>query len=319
MQPDEPTVRIPVRISSEGEPEFFYGGPLPPMLPGTIGDLTVPEYAVQDQGFLDLLRRSDTKEMFPADTVLFVSLSHRYTEDQVGKDNDYLLRVRERTPDTHGHQAWLTGNERLPLLPHGLWTPIILRESLILHLRGTKAGELFGCKCYLPALEVEAGSLNEAYTQLSTAYETRRRSHTGNVFDKVYFLNGKAQCWQPLDVRRTMIEAGAEKELIANHQPCWYWREGSEAPWACSETAQNGSTTIHMLTASGQLRASHFFGCHEKAERWLDDEGFQLLTGSQDHPMPRPPEPPYRKPNGSEIAIKPDWNRGRSSKLSLLP
>ena len=52
------TIRIPVRIRTKGGIEYFYGGALPEISDGTIGDLVVPERPISDQREVGRLQQS---------------------------------------------------------------------------------------------------------------------------------------------------------------------------------------------------------------------------------------------------------------------
>ena len=58
--PYKKTVQIPVRLV-EGKLRFFYGGPIPSISDGAIGELVVPEYAVKNEYKLNLIRRCSKK------------------------------------------------------------------------------------------------------------------------------------------------------------------------------------------------------------------------------------------------------------------
>ncbi len=47
----------------------------------------------------------------------------------------------------------------------------------------------------------KADSLNHAFTLLSEKYEPWRKSHTGNVYSRMFFL-AQDEKWHPLDVLR---------------------------------------------------------------------------------------------------------------------
>ncbi|MCF7730237.1 MAG: hypothetical protein K9N23_01055 [Akkermansiaceae bacterium] len=66
-------------------------------------------------------------------------------------------------------------------------------EDLQLHLRGTKHAQLQPCQCDLEGFpdDVAILSINQAYTRLSERHESKRKSHSGNVFTLVYFHDGK--------------------------------------------------------------------------------------------------------------------------------
>ena len=92
----------------------------------------------------------------------------------------------------------------------GDFAEIILKEPLSMVLRGTKKSMLCSCKCQLPFLNIEAESINHVYTLLSTHFEKSRRSHSGNVFQKIYYSNQNG--WYPLDHLRKQCEAEEEDD-----------------------------------------------------------------------------------------------------------
>ncbi|MBF0238126.1 MAG: hypothetical protein HQM12_10495 [SAR324 cluster bacterium] len=61
-----------------------------------------------------------------------------------------------------------------------------------------------------------AVSLNHAYTLLSSVYETKRRSHTGNVFQFIYYKNGEH--WHLIDNLRSQLEIEHEKSFYQIEQ-----------------------------------------------------------------------------------------------------
>src|SRR5690606_35504250 len=101
---------------------------------------------------------------------------------------------------------------------HGLESaylvPFHLLEPLPLAFHGTKVAELGSCHCRLEGVEVDEPivSINHAYTRLSERFESRRRSHSGNVFKKVFFADGDFLL--PLKVLRDLHKAEIEKELF---------------------------------------------------------------------------------------------------------
>jgi hypothetical protein len=73
-----------------------------------------------------------------------------------------------------------------------------LEADLWLQVRGDQEARLSSCPCKITALNKEAESLNQAFTLISEAYEIKRRSHSGNVFERVYAQNERGN-WQNLD------------------------------------------------------------------------------------------------------------------------
>jgi hypothetical protein len=83
--------------------------------------------------------------------------------------------------------------------------PVVLLEDQLLRYRGDQKAWLDECQCDLPELtprpEKPAASLNHAFTLASSKYETKRRQHTANVFNRAWaHVNGG---WQRLDKLRT--------------------------------------------------------------------------------------------------------------------
>ena len=60
------------------------------------------------------------------------------------------------------------------------------------------------CPIDIPFLNKKAVSVNQAYTIISTEFEKYRRSHTGNVFNKVYYKDENTNTWSKLDNLRLL-------------------------------------------------------------------------------------------------------------------
>jgi hypothetical protein len=75
---------------------------------------------------------------------------------------------------------------------------ITLNADLWLQVRGDQEARLSSCPCKIRALNKEAESLNQAFTLISETFEIKRRSHSGNVFERVYAQDEHGN-WQSLD------------------------------------------------------------------------------------------------------------------------
>jgi len=73
-----------------------------------------------------------------------------------------------------------------------------LDADLWLQVRGDQEARLSPCPCKITVLNKEAESLNQSFTLISEAYEIKRRSHSGNVFERVYAQDQRGN-WQSLD------------------------------------------------------------------------------------------------------------------------
>jgi hypothetical protein len=94
--------------------------------------------------------------------------------------------------------AGLVRPEHPRILSEYLFVEVKLDADLWLQVRGDQEAGLSRCLCTITALGRSAQSLNHAFTIISEAYETKRRSHSGNVFDRGYVMSG-AGWWQTLD------------------------------------------------------------------------------------------------------------------------
>jgi hypothetical protein len=199
----EKRVQIPVQIV-EGQVVFFYGGPLPALREGTMGELFVPAYAVVDQKWKKLLD-GQTRQMIAG----------------VGEALWVQVVVPEAAKIDKKLRDHLVADERpLRLVAGRYLVKVLLLADLVLRLPGTKKAGLLPCACEIPALGAVASSLNEAYTRISQAYEVQRRGHTGNVFHKVFCserMDGR-EWLVSLDTKRNRMEAEYEKELLK----VWY-------------------------------------------------------------------------------------------------
>lgn len=198
MIPDplERMVPIPVRITADGV-ESLYGGALPKLKEGAVGTLYIPAFAFGNQEQLQAYVRELTVPLLPKGTRL-------------------LAAVPGASQGAAGLYQLPPGESLLPSLQHA-FVAFQLAEPLELTLRGSKRAVLRPCRCVIPALASEQpASVNEAYSIISRAFEDKRRSHTGNVFQKVYWLreDGKGGGrWQPLDWLRRPKEAAIEERV----------------------------------------------------------------------------------------------------------
>jgi hypothetical protein len=92
-----------------------------------------------------------------------------------------------------------------------------LDATLMLQVRGDQEARLSPCPCTIPSLNRTADSLNHAFTLISEAFETKRRSHSGNVFERVY-TQVTAGKWQALDELRSEAIARMQAGTISDAQ-----------------------------------------------------------------------------------------------------
>jgi hypothetical protein len=211
------SIRIPVKLV-DGQWEFFYGGAAP-IRNGTIGDLVIDRDAIEDKEFLALLKRNSDHKILNEGTELMVALTIRphvalepeykkllisMTANELG---DYSI---VRSPDTQFLRicigpALIKQRTLFPDEAGGVW----------LRIQGTQPKSIFSSSVILTsALSKEPlDSLNHAFTRLSEIYEPWRKSHTGNIYERILYQE-KNRKWYPLDVLRNAAIAEDEHQLI---------------------------------------------------------------------------------------------------------
>ena len=160
------TIRIPVRIRTSGRIEYFYGGDLPEMSDGTIGELVVPEWSITNQKEISRLQQEHVVPFLPSRSVVMFAVDGNNTPAGLKQHlkNGAILGMKK------SHAVALTLEE----------------NPLGLRLRGTKPAILESVTCWIPSLRMKAKSLNHAYRLVSERFEPRRISHSGNVFELGY-------------------------------------------------------------------------------------------------------------------------------------
>jgi len=121
------------------------------------------------------------------DTSLFVAVDQKRVPEH----------LRAHTWDPYGP----TTDRSHPKFPGGVSLPrpssekdnvyvhVILKEDLMLEHRGLESAKALPCKVWIPSLEMEVGSLNQAYSAVAREFEPDRKSVAGNIFRRVYKLH----------------------------------------------------------------------------------------------------------------------------------
>jgi len=267
----------------EGRLDLLYGGALPALKEGAVGELILPEWEVTDRYVAALLQQVAEVEMFPAETHLFVQV--RLPPQAAPGISGY-----HRSILVWSNSSWSAG-------PH---MEIVILEPLMIILRGTKLGELQGYRVQIPVLQgalsagTEIMSINHAYTLISQLIETHRRSHNGNVFDKVFFRDDKGAL-RPLAHRREHLEAEAEYALIMMLRPWWINTHDAwdDLTWAYAEQVGTG-WMLYEIDSKSQVQGKWRLPVKQAVEDWLKSNGYVRFTPDGEHVWMHPPAPPYR-------------------------
>jgi hypothetical protein len=158
------TVKLNIRVSN-GKMLLADGGELPELEDGAYGELIVFASAVIDDKVRNDLTNERVVSFLPSREKLWAKIRDE-------KIPESLTKFRENRRTWQGEP--------------GLFVPFVLCAELQIIMRGTKFASLRDCPCDVSALVRKAESINQAYTLISTAFEPTRRSHTGNVFQKVF-------------------------------------------------------------------------------------------------------------------------------------
>lgn len=129
---EEKTVKIPIRVV-DGQIKYFYGGNLPKIKEGTIGDLIVPEYCVSSSLALDVLMEENIVGILPAKSTIMAAVNrNQIPEEKLDQTIDITTSIEYQI-------------ERR-------FVEIILQESLRMRERGSKKANLLPSKCTIPSI-----------------------------------------------------------------------------------------------------------------------------------------------------------------------
>jgi len=177
------TVRIGVRWRVAA-PTTLDGKPLPKISDGALVELVVPIWAVADEYDRIRLRSKRTLEMLPTEASVWLGLSRKAVN-----------------PASHKKFRQVKGGAAASYL----LAEVVLLEPLFVLVDGSERAKLAECRCGILLMNAEARSLNHAFTLLSQAFETERRSHTGNVFRQGFaYQNGRWLCLDNLRLAKVM-------------------------------------------------------------------------------------------------------------------
>ena len=198
--PLEKRTLIPFKVVDGKLVHFYDHTPISELREGTIGEIIVHNFEIKDKARVRQYNAEADVAFLPQWTRLLAQISTKSVPENL--------------------KQWLQ--------PEGKYigsgaVEIILQTDLSLHLRGTKKAKLSLCVCAIPALEAHIKeppqSVNEAYRLISEHFEPHRRSHAGNVFNCVFYLEEPSKIWQPLKVLRDQRQAEHEDTIVANPIP----------------------------------------------------------------------------------------------------
>jgi hypothetical protein len=179
------TARISVRAVGDKLLMFDHEA-LPKIKEDAIGILTLPAASIVDEKKREELEAESVIELLPKGTGVLVGLSLEMMP----------VPLRREFPSS--------SDLKIPVGGY-CFAEVHLSEPLMLRLRGDKDPCLEDCRCFIPILNAEARSLNHAFTLLSVKYETKRISHTGNVFTRTFLQTNEGR-WRSLNEARGYLD-----------------------------------------------------------------------------------------------------------------
>ena len=214
-------LKLPVRCV-DGHWEFALGGAVP-ACPGAEAELIIASARITDLDFLKRVTQEVAVQFLAEGTALAVALTPRSPEAARALSVPTLDRVDGPFPVASRHLPSASTRFAMVTLatPAELFSngpqPDATAGGLWLTVTG-----LWDCELNSPPVSfpkeyglAPASSLNHAFTRLSEKFETHRISHTGNVFQRVFYRE-HGGWWRPLRQLREIAINRAENAILAS-------------------------------------------------------------------------------------------------------
>jgi hypothetical protein len=176
--------RLRIAVRSDGKSFVLLDGqPLPELAKNSVAELVLAPECIKDETIRANFSRQKSTQFLKAGTFVLVGVSPTMIENLSAKG---LIPAHD-----------------LPIMSAYLFVEVKLEADLWLLVRGDQEARLSTSPCAIPSLNKEAKSLNHAFTLISEAYEIKRRSHSGNVFERAYAQDESGN-WKSLDEFRVL-------------------------------------------------------------------------------------------------------------------
>jgi len=206
-------IRIPVRYI-DGHWELAYGGAIKARN-GCGAELLIARANIEDAALLDALTKKYWVRILDEGTELRLALTIRTKLDS--NLSALLARDTQVRPESRGR---LSVESRFVAVKLGPATKAQMKREekkggLWLALEGVEPRALESSQVLLPAaLNLDpAISVNHAFTKLSELFEPWRLSHTGSIYERVFYKEGDG-FWYPLNDLRQKEMGVAERKII---------------------------------------------------------------------------------------------------------
>jgi hypothetical protein len=213
-------LRIPVRFV-DCIWECALGGAVP-VNDGTEAELVIPRVSISDKSFLETMERKGLHKVLEEGVLLLVCLTVK-PQGPVPERLMPLLKSYNTLPGiiaTQHIRYWNPSTIRFVEVriggPDDKQARLLKtnRGGLWLMTEGVEAVGLASTTVLLPPAisEKPVDILNHAYTKLSEIFETWRKAHTGNIYDRVLYQERNGT-WYPLDILRNNALEKQEQEI----------------------------------------------------------------------------------------------------------
>ena len=206
-------IRIPVRYI-DGHWELAYGGAIN-VQNGCGAELVIARTYIKDAALLKALTEKRWVRILDEGTELRLALTIRTKLDP--KLSELFAKGTLMQPES---MAKLSVDSRFVAVGLGPPTKAQTRRNekkggLWLALEGVESRALESSQVLLPnTLELDpAISVNHAFTKLSEMFEPWRLSHTGSIYERVFYKENDG-FWYPLDDLRAKEMVVAERKII---------------------------------------------------------------------------------------------------------
>ena len=156
-----------IGVSFDGQEfKLLNGSVLPKLVVGCVAELVICPESISDPSTRAILLQEGTALLLNSGHSVMVGVS----------------------PNLMGNEPknGIVSPEALKVASPYCFIEVQLAQDLFLRVRGDQEARLAPCLCVIPAIEATAGGLNHAFTLISEVYETKRRSHSGNIFERAY-------------------------------------------------------------------------------------------------------------------------------------
>ena len=159
------------------------GRPLPALAKGSVAEIVLAPECIENETVRANLTDQKSTPFLKEGAVVLVGVSPTMIESSAAEG--------------------LIPANAVPILSAYLFVEVKLDADLWLLVRGDQEARLSTALCTIPSLNTKAKSLNHAFMLISEAFETKRRSHSGNVFERAYAQDQLGN-WQSLDELRLL-------------------------------------------------------------------------------------------------------------------